>query len=125
MVEAHNEEKRRMNLTQIAFIFLTAIALGGIGMATMILFKVKFPAFFGPAHGLGGLAAVATLFAANLTAAATPERAWWALIVFSAGLVGGLLIFRVLFKNSAPLFLIAGHGSIAWLGLWLLYPVAF
>lgn len=114
-----------MSLTQIAFLFLAAIAAGGLTIAALIVAKVKLPAFFGPAHGLGGLAAVGLLFAANLLGDATPDRAWWALVVFTGGLVGGLLFFRVLFKNAAPLYLIAGHGSVAVLGLWLLYPVAF
>lgn len=114
-----------MNLTQIAFLFFAAIASGGLLMAGMIVGKMKIPSFVGPAHGLGGLAAVALLFAANLLGEGTPDRAWWALVVFTAGLVGGLLFFRVLFRNAAPLYLVAGHGSAAALGLWLLYPVAF
>lgn len=114
-----------MNLTQIAFLLFAAIAAGGLMMAAMILGKMRIPAFLGPAHGLGGLAAVAVLAAANLLGDSTPERAWWALGVFTAGLVGGLIFFRVLFKHSAPLFLVAGHGSVAALGLFLLYPLAF
>lgn len=114
-----------MNLTQIAFLLFAAIAGGGLLMAGMIIGKFRIPAFLGPAHGLGGLAATALLFAANLQGEATPERAWWALGVFAAGLVGGLLFFRVLFKNAAPLFLVAGHGSLAGIGLYLLYPLAF
>lgn len=113
------------NLTQIAFALFAAIAAGGLCMLAMIVAKIRLPSFFAPAHGLGGLGALAVLFAANLTGEATPALAWWALGVFSAGLVGGLLLFRVLFKNGAPLFLIAGHGSVAVLGLYLLYGVAF
>lgn len=114
-----------MSLTQIAFLFFAAIAAGGLLMAGIIVAKRKVPSFLPPLHGLGGLGAVAVLFAANLMGEATPDRAWWALVVFTAGLVGGLLFFRVLFKNAAPLLLVAGHGSLAVLGLWLLYPVAF
>lgn len=114
-----------MSLIQIAFFFFAAIAAGGLLMAGMMLGKVKIPSFLGPAHGLGGLAALAVLFTANLQAEATPDRAWWALVVFAGGLVGGLLFFRVLFKNQAPMFLVAGHGSVAALGLFLLFPVAF
>lgn len=114
-----------MSLIQIAFLFFCAIAAGGVLMLLMILAKARVPAFLGPMHGLGGLAALAVLFAANLTADAVPERAWWALGVFLAGLIGGLLFFRVLFRGNAPLFLFFGHASVALLGLWLLYPVAF
>ncbi|MGQ0699625.1 MAG: hypothetical protein ACT4PZ_15455 [Panacagrimonas sp.] len=115
-----------MSLIQIAFLFFAAIAAFGLLMAGMIAGKVKLPAFFGPAHGLGGLAALAFLFYVNLQSDATPERAWWALGVFAAGFVGGLLLFRVrLFKGMPLLLQAVGHGSAAALGLWLLYPVAF
>lgn len=114
-----------MSLTQIAFFFFAAIAAGGLLMAGMILGKIRIPAFLGPAHGVGGLAALAVLLVANLQGEATPERAWWALGVFAAGFSGGLLFFRVLFRNAAPILLVAGHGSVAAVGLYLLYGVAF
>lgn len=115
-----------MSLLQIAFLFLAAIAAGGVLMTLMIVFKAKVPSFFPPAHGIGALAALALLFFANLQLGeATPANAWWALGVFTAGLIGGLLFFRVLFKQSAPLWLIGGHGSVAAVGLYLLYGVAF
>ena len=115
-----------MSLLQIAFFFFAAIAAGGVLMALLIVFKVKLPSYFSPAHGIGGLAALALLFFANLRLGdATPESAWWALGVFTAGLIGGLLFFRVLFKQSAPLWLIAGHGSLGIVGLYLLYGAAF
>ena len=57
-----------MSLTQWAFILFAAIAAGGLTMATMIAAKVKVPSFFPPAHGLGGLAAIGLLLAANLQA---------------------------------------------------------
>ena len=82
------------------------------------------PAFMGVGHGIGGLVACAELFVANLQGGdATPDAAWWALVVFTSGLAGGLLLFRVLFKGATPLFLVAGHGSVAALGLYLLYPL--
>lgn len=115
-----------MSLLQIAFLFFAAIAAGGVLMAAMILFKAKIPSFFPTAHGIGGLAALALLFFANLRLGdETPDTAWWALGAFTAGLIGGLLFFRVLFKQSAPVWLIAGHGSVAGVGLYLLYGAAF
>lgn len=115
-----------MSQIQLAFLFFAAIAAGGLLMAGLVLAKVKIPSLIPPAHGLGGLAALAFLFWVNLQGGdATPDRAWWALVVFAAGFVGGLLFFRVLFKKSAPLYLIAGHGSVAAVGLYLLYGVSF
>ena len=115
-----------MSQIQLAFLLFAAIAAGGLLMAALVMAKVKIPSFIPPAHGLGGLAALAFLFWVNLQGGdATADRAWWALAVFAGGFVGGLLFFRVLFKQSAPLVLIAGHGSVAALGLWLLYGVAY
>lgn len=115
-----------MSLLQIAFLFFAAIAAGGVLMAALIVFKAKVPSFFPPSHGIGGLAALGLLFVANLQLGdSTPTAAWWALGVLTAGLIGGLLFFRVLFKQSAPLWLIAGHGSVAAVGLYLLYGAAF
>lgn len=113
-----------MSLTQVAFLLFAAIAAGGLTMAAIIAFGKSPPSFMGPGHGIGGLVACATLFVANLRGGAvTPEAAWWALIVFTSGLAGGLLLFRVLFKGATPLILVAGHGSVAALGLYLLYPL--
>lgn len=115
-----------MNLTQIAFVLFALIALGGLTMTAMIAGRIRIPAFMGVGHGLGALAALAVLFAANLLGEdATPSAAWWALVVFLAGFTGGMLLFRVLFREKAPLALALVHGSIAVLGLYLLYGAAF
>lgn len=115
-----------LTLTQIAFVLFAAIAAGGLGMGVMIAAKARIPAYMGVGHGLGGLAALAVLFAANLQGGdATPVLAWWALVVFLAGFTGGMLLFRVLFKDRAPLALVAVHGSIGAIGLYLLYGAAF
>ena len=115
-----------MTLTQIAFLLFAAIAAGGLTLTAIIAAGKRVPGFMAAGHGLGGLAALGTLFAANLLGGdATPERAWWALVVFLGGLVGGLLLFRVLFRNKTPLALVAVHGSVGALGLYLLYGVAF
>ncbi len=115
-----------MPLLQIAFYFFAAIAAGGATMAAMIAIGLKIPSFMGPGHGLGGLAALGTLFYANLHGGdATPTLAWWALVVLLGGLIGGLLLFRVLFKDRTPLALVAVHGSAGSLGLYLLYGAAF
>jgi hypothetical protein len=115
-----------MTLPQIAFVLFAAVASGGVLMTGLIVFRVRLPGFLGPAHGLAGLAALVFLFGINLHGGdATPSTQWWALGVFFAGFVGGLLLFRVLFKEKAPLPLAALHGSIGAVGLWLLYGSAF
>lgn len=115
-----------MSLLQIAFYFFAAIAAGGLSIAAMFAIGIKVPSFVGPGHGLGGLAALATLFYANLKGGdATPDLAWWALVVFLGGFIGGILLFRVLFKGAAPMALVAVHGSVGSLGLYLLYSAAF
>lgn len=111
-----------MTLTQIAFWAFAAIASGGLLMVLLIAAKVRFPGILPIGHGLGGLVALGLLFAANLRGeAATPDRAWWALAVFASGFVGGVILFRVLFKDKATLPLALMHGSLGGLGLWLLY----
>lgn len=115
-----------LNLTQIAFLLFAAIAAGGLLMTFMIAAKLRIPSFIGVAHGLGALAALGLLFAANLRGGdSTAPMAWWALIVFLAGFTGGMLLFRVLFKDKAPLPLALMHGSIGAVGLYLLYGAAF
>lgn len=114
-----------MNLTQIAFVIFALVAAGGVTMALMIAAKKPIPSFMPPGHGLAGLVALAVLLAANLIGPDTTERAWWAFGVFAAGFSGAALLFRVIFKNKPPLLMVAGHGSIGAIGLYLLYGVAF
>lgn len=115
-----------MTHLQIAFLLFAAIAAGGVMIAGLVAAKVRFPAFLGMGHGLGALAALGFLLYVNLSAgAATPPRAWWAFAVFAAGFSGGVLLFRVLFKNNATLPLALMHGSAGAIGLFLLYGAAF
>ena len=113
-----------MTLTQLAFVAFAAVASGGLLMCGLIAAKRGIPAFLSAGHGLAGLACLGLLLAANLQGGdATPALAWWALAVFTGGMIGGLVLFRVLFKHKAPLWLAAVHGSVGALGLWLLFPV--
>jgi hypothetical protein len=101
------------------------VASGGLLMSLLLALGRRIPALLGTAHGLAGLAALALLFAVNLRGgAATPPLAWWALGVFLGGFVGGLLLFRVIFRERASLGLAALHGSAGALGLYLLYGAA-
>ncbi|MGQ0502325.1 MAG: hypothetical protein ACT4P0_06920 [Panacagrimonas sp.] len=114
-----------MSMIQIAFLVLAAIASGGLLMTGLIAANKPIPGFLGPAHGLGALVGIGLLLAANLQDAMTPERAWWAFAVFSAGAAGGLIFFQLIFKNRAPLWAALAHGSVGAVGLYLLYGVAF
>src|SRR5271156_1195587 len=103
-----------MNLLQVAFVFFGVVASGGVAMAGMIVAKRKIPAFMGPGHGLGGLGALAVLLFAILRNPA--PQAWLAFGVFAAGLLGGVVLFAILFRKRAPLPLVIGHGSLAVIG---------
>ena len=115
-----------MSLYQIAFYLFAAIAAGGLFITALVAFKVNFPSFIGTAHGLGGLAALGVLFYADLKGEhSTPPLAWWALIVFLGGFIGGMTLFRIIFRNRATVPLALTHGSAGALGLYLLYRAAF
>ena len=114
-----------MGLLQIVFIIFAAVASGGVLMLGLILARVIIPSFLGPAHGLAAFAALGLLLTANMQSAETPARAWWALAVFFGGFLGGLLFFKILYPKSAPAILALAHGSVAALGLYLLYGAAF
>lgn len=107
------------------FWVFVAVAAGGSLMALMIAGGRAIPRTLSMGHGLFALVAVGALFTVNLWGEGqTPALAWWAFGVFTAGLTGGLLFFRVLFKDKAPLWLALGHGSLGVLGLALLYNAA-
>ena len=110
---------------QIAFAVIAAVAAGGVLMAVMIAAKRSIPSVMGPGHGLGGLFGVGLLLAAILRSPSADSRAWLAWGVLAAGLAGGALFFAILFRKRAPLLLVAGHGSLGAIGLYLLYRVAF
>jgi hypothetical protein len=62
---------------------------------------------------------------ANLQNPATPGRAWLAFAVFAVLLVVGTVVLAIIYRKRAPLFLVAGHGSVGLIALYLLYPLAF
>ncbi|GAC1623417.1 MAG: hypothetical protein NVS9B10_08390 [Nevskia sp.] len=115
-----------MTLHQWALVAFAGVASGGLLMAALIAARKRIPGLIPTAHGLGGLAALALLFAANLRRGdALPAVAWWSLGVLASGFVGGLLLFRVIFKDRATLPLVAVHASVAAAGIFLLYRAAF
>lgn len=111
-----------MNINHFAFWLFAAVAAGGLLITALIALRIRFPSLLGMAHGLGGLLALGVLLAVNLRGEqATPTLAWWALAVLLSGFIGGLLLFRVIFRNRATLPLAAIHGSVGATGLYLLY----
>ena len=115
-----------MSLEKWAFVLLAAVASGGALMSLLMLVRARVPRSLATAHGLAGLFAVAFLFVVNLLGGqATAARSWWALIVFVGGFFGGLMLFRVVFKQHAPLPVALLHGSLGAVGLALLYAPAF
>jgi hypothetical protein len=113
-----------VSLIQIAFLMLSAGACGGVLFTILVALGVRYPAWFGAGHGLLGLAALGLLGYALLQTAA-PTRGWWAFGVFTAGLLGGIGLFRMIFHDRRPIAAALLHGSVGLAGLFLLYPVAF
>jgi hypothetical protein len=114
-----------MTALQWCLLAFALVASGGLLMVLLLALGRGIPRLLGTAHGLAGLGALVLLFAVNLRGgAATPPLAWWALAVFLGGFVGGLLLFRVIFRDRATLPLAALHGSAGALGLFLLYRAA-
>lgn len=115
-----------MSLIQWAFVLFVAGACGGVSLAVLVALRIRFPRWFGPAHGLLGLLALVLLFAANLLGEQqTPALAWWALGLLAAALSGGLVFFRVLHPGRVPLPLALLHGGLALVGVYVLYRAAF
>lgn len=116
-----------MNLAQWAYLLLAAGAFGGILFAMLVTAKVRYPRWFGAGHGLLGLTGAALMGVALSRrggAEAHPSQ-WWAYAAVVAALLGGATLFRVLSPQQRPLLLVAAHGALALVGLWLLFPVVF
>ncbi|MHA7835635.1 MAG: hypothetical protein ACX94A_14275, partial [Algiphilus sp.] len=103
---------------------MSAVSLGGALLALLIAFGVGVPRLLRLMHGLAAAGTLALLAVANSVQEA-PSLAWWALGVWTAGLLGGLLFFRLLFPGQPPRVLMFAHGVVGLIGLALLYPVAF
>lgn len=115
-----------MNLFQLSFVLFALVASGGVLLTGLVASGVRFPSFIGTAHGVFALVSLCVLFAADLRGEqSTPVLAWWALVVFVSGFVGGMVLFRIIFRNRATLPLALMHGSLGAVGLFLLYRAAF
>ncbi|MEH3148759.1 MAG: hypothetical protein PGN34_26330 [Methylobacterium frigidaeris] len=114
-----------MRLEQVAFCLLAGGAAGGVILALPPRLRLRLPRGSGTIHGLVGLTGLAVLFFANLRMGGGAPAAWWALGLTTSALVGGLILFRTLFRGRKPLPLVGLHAALAVVGLWLLNPLAF
>jgi hypothetical protein len=114
-----------MNLLHTAFYFFALVAAGGLTIAVLIGARVQFPGLLPIGHGAAGFAALIFLLVTLMRTLETSGSAWWALAVFTAGFLGGVLMVWLKFPKNPPLLLIAGHGIVAGIGLYLLWAASF
>lgn len=113
-----------MTLTQISFAMLAAGAGGGLLFTLFIVRKKRYPRLLAAGHGLLGLLALAVLgYALTRSPTPIPQIGWWAAAALSAAWGGGALFFRILRPQVPRLWLALMHGSLASLGLFLLYQL--
>ena len=114
-----------MTLVQLTFFALSAGALAGGLLLVLKGLRIRFPRWFGAAHGLWNLSGIVLLFAANLVDGQSVSAArWWALGIFVTALSGGLVLCRALFQGRVPVAAAGLHGLMACFGLYLLAPAA-
>jgi peptidoglycan/LPS O-acetylase OafA/YrhL len=114
-----------MNFTQWAFVTLAAGASGGL-LFLLMLTQIRYPRWFGPAHGMLGLVGLTLMGLALFgQGAALSERAIWGFATIAAALLGGGTFFRFIYRDRRPLFWVVMHGALALAGLVLLFPIAF
>lgn len=115
-----------MNLVQWAFLALAAGASGGLLFVVLLTTGTRYPSWFGAGHGVLGLLGLALMgFALYGQGTALPARASWGFAVVTAALLGGATFFRLIHRDRRPLPLALAHGTLALVGLVLLYPIAF
>ncbi len=121
-----------MGLLHLAFYIFASVASAGVVLAGIVATGRRVPAVLGSAHGLAALIGLGALLIADLhgipavlSREPTPPGGWIALVIFGVNFLGGVLFFRVFYHGAAPAVVIAGHLSLALIGLAVLYPVAF
>jgi hypothetical protein len=115
-----------MNLQQIAFAMFAAAAGGGLLFTALISLRKHYPRALAAGHGLLGVSALTVLgYSLSESPAPVPATGWWAIGVLGAACCGGVLLFRVLRLKGRRLSLALMHGSLALLGLVLLYRFVF
>ncbi|MCP4059562.1 MAG: hypothetical protein GY738_20115 [Pseudoalteromonas sp.] len=117
-----------MGLIQWSFWMLVAAAAGGLFFGLLSVMKVRYPSWFGLGHGALGLAGLMTLGYALYGAPPNvplPRPVIYAFWLLSFSFFGGAVLFGMLFRQSKPLWAIVGHGSLAIVGLIVLFFAAY
>jgi hypothetical protein len=111
-----------MTLLEISAFMFFAAASGGLLFTLLIGLRKRYPRALPTGHGILGLGALVLLYF-ELSRSATPVSAngLWAAGALSATWFGGFFLFRVLRPAGRRLTLALMHGSLALLGLYLLY----
>jgi hypothetical protein len=113
-----------MNALQGLLVWFVLVGSGGILMALSKVIRVRLPSWLRIVHGLAGLVGLVALFMVNYHAASTPIVAWLAWGLLTGGLLGGLVLFGILYRGKAPAWAILVHGSAGIAGMALLYAAS-
>jgi hypothetical protein len=105
-----------------AFAILSPVAAGGVLMLWILLAGARIPSLLGALHGLGGLIGLAVLYVA-FSKTGFVAKSLWPLGLLTAALIGGVVLFKLVFRQSRPLLFVLGHGGLAAAGLYLLYAL--
>lgn len=108
-------------MLSLALLIFVVVAVAGDVMAALALTRRPIPALATRGHMIGAAVGLAVLLIGLLTAGGS-RLAWIALAIFGAGFAGGYTMFAVMFAGRrAPLWAIAAHGAIAWIGIVVLF----
>ena len=108
-------------MVTLALLIFVTVAVAGDVMAVLVFTKRPIPAYATQAHMISAAVGLAVLLLALLTVGGS-GLAWIALGIFAAEFAGGYFLFAVLFAGKrAPMWAIAAHGSLGWIGIVVLF----
>jgi hypothetical protein len=110
-----------MNALQGLLIWFIAVGSGGVLLALRKVIGFNLPGWLRIVHGLAGLAGLVALFEVNHHATPTSILAWLAWGLLTGGLIGGFVLFGIVFRGKAPTWAILAHGGAGVAGMALLY----
>lgn len=116
-----------MTLQKISLYMFALAASGGLLFTLLIALQKHYPRLMATGHGFLGMSALVVLgYAASTSKTPVPASVWLAIGVLGAAWTGGALLFRALRPKQARRLLVAlMHGSLALLGIFLLYRATF